>query len=95
MPNSRYKYCLRAGLIDKMTAQEYNSFVSTQIFTALFGTSTDTKGRLTFMKRNKTIALVLVIVLAAAEAAVALAIFLNFYNNHATIDVDEANELKG
>ncbi|MFO0850593.1 MAG: NADH-quinone oxidoreductase subunit NuoK [Gemmataceae bacterium] len=38
---------------------------------------------------------VLVIVLAAAEAAVALAIFLNFYNNHGTVDVDEAKELKG
>jgi NADH:ubiquinone oxidoreductase subunit K len=36
-----------------------------------------------------------VIVLAAAEAAVALAIALNFYNNHATIDVDTADELKG
>jgi NADH-quinone oxidoreductase subunit K len=38
---------------------------------------------------------VLVIVLAAAEAAVALAIFLNFYNNHGTVDVDEAKELNG
>lgn len=37
----------------------------------------------------------LVIVLAAAEAAVALAIILNFYNNHATVDVDEADELRG
>ncbi|MGA2035952.1 MAG: NADH-quinone oxidoreductase subunit NuoK [Thermoguttaceae bacterium] len=36
-----------------------------------------------------------VIVLAAAEAAVALAIALCFYNNHATIDVDRADELKG
>jgi NADH-quinone oxidoreductase subunit K len=36
-----------------------------------------------------------VIVLAAAEAAVALAIALNFYNNHMTIDVDQADELKG
>jgi len=36
-----------------------------------------------------------VIVLAAAEAAVALAIALNFYNNHATIDVDQGDELKG
>jgi NADH-quinone oxidoreductase subunit K len=36
-----------------------------------------------------------VIVLAAAEAAVALAIVLNFYNNRATIDVDQADELKG
>lgn len=36
-----------------------------------------------------------VIVLAAAEAAVALAIALNFYNNHATIDVDNADDLKG
>lgn len=37
----------------------------------------------------------MVIVLAAAEAAVALAIFLNFYNNHASVDVDQADELKG
>ena len=37
----------------------------------------------------------MVIVLAAAEAAVALAIILNFYNNHATVDVDRAEELKG
>lgn len=36
-----------------------------------------------------------VIVLAAAEAAVALAIALNFYNNHSTIDIDQADELKG
>ena len=36
-----------------------------------------------------------VIVLAAAEAAVALAIALNFYNNHLTIDVDSGNELRG
>jgi len=36
-----------------------------------------------------------VIVLAAAEAAVALAIALNFYNNHNTIDVDQADDLKG
>lgn len=36
-----------------------------------------------------------VIVLAAAEAAVALAIALNFYNNHVTIDIDKANELRG
>ena len=31
----------------------------------------------------------------AAEAAVALAIVLNFYNNHMTVDVDTAEELKG
>ena len=36
-----------------------------------------------------------VIVLAAAEAAVALAIALCYYNNHATIDVDRRDELKG
>ena len=36
-----------------------------------------------------------VIVLAAAEAAVALAIALNFYNNHNTIDVDRADDLRG
>ncbi len=37
----------------------------------------------------------LVIVLAAAEAAIALAIILNFYNNHGTVDVDRADELRG
>jgi NADH-quinone oxidoreductase subunit K len=36
-----------------------------------------------------------VIVLAAAEAAVALAIFLNFYNNFNSIDVERAQNLKG
>ncbi|MHB8969656.1 MAG: NADH-quinone oxidoreductase subunit NuoK [Pirellulaceae bacterium] len=36
-----------------------------------------------------------VIVLAAAEASVALAIVLNFYNNHTTVDVDKAEDLKG
>lgn len=36
-----------------------------------------------------------VIVLAAAEAAVALAIALNFYNNHLTIDVDRGDHLHG
>ena len=35
-----------------------------------------------------------VIVLAASEAAVALAIGLNFYNSHVSIDVDQANELQ-
>ncbi len=41
------------------------------------------------------IASMFVIVLAAAEAAVALAIVLNFYNNHLTVDVDRADELRG
>lgn len=41
------------------------------------------------------IASLFVIVLAAAEAAVALAIALSFYNNHLTIDVDRADELRG
>ncbi len=36
-----------------------------------------------------------VIVIAAAEAAVALAIFLNYFNNFETIDVEGARELKG
>lgn len=35
------------------------------------------------------------IALAAAEAAIALAIVLNFYNNHVSVDVDTAEELKG
>jgi NADH-quinone oxidoreductase subunit K len=36
-----------------------------------------------------------VIVLAAAEAAVALAIVLNFYNSHDSIDIDRADQLSG
>ncbi|HVX87138.1 MAG TPA: NADH-quinone oxidoreductase subunit NuoK [Phycisphaerae bacterium] len=36
-----------------------------------------------------------IIVIAAAEAAIALAIFLNFYNNFTTIDVDRGAHLKG
>jgi NADH:ubiquinone oxidoreductase subunit K len=35
-----------------------------------------------------------VIVMAAAEAAIALAIVLNFYNNHSTVDIDAADALK-
>ena len=38
---------------------------------------------------------IFVIVLAAAEAAVALAIFLNFYNNFSTIDVERAQNVRG
>lgn len=45
--------------------------------------------------RDGSLFALFVIVLAAAEAAVALAIVLNFYNNHATVDVDRADELKG
>ena len=54
-----------------------------------------------FARFNPTFALegqmfaLFTIVLAAAEAAVALAIVLNFYNNHNTVDVDAAEELKG
>jgi NADH:ubiquinone oxidoreductase subunit K len=36
-----------------------------------------------------------VIVLAAAEAAIAIAIFVNYYNNLATIDVDRGDALQG
>ncbi len=38
---------------------------------------------------------IFVIVLAAAEAAIALAIFLNFYNNFSSIDVEKADALRG
>ena len=38
---------------------------------------------------------VFLIVLAAAEAAVALAIFLNFYNTFRSVDVENANQLRG
>lgn len=38
---------------------------------------------------------VFVIVLAAAEAALALAIILNIYNNMNTVEVDEADALRG
>jgi len=36
-----------------------------------------------------------VIVLAAAEAAIAIAIFVNYYHNLATIDVDRGDALRG
>lgn len=36
-----------------------------------------------------------VIVLAAGEAAVALAIALNYYRLYLSVDVDQANQLKG
>ncbi len=38
---------------------------------------------------------IFVILLAAAEAAIAIAIFMNFYNNMRTIDVDRGDELRG
>ena len=38
---------------------------------------------------------IFVIVLAAAEAAVALAIIINLFKNIGTVDVDQAQEMKG
>ena len=40
-------------------------------------------------------AAIFIIVIAATEAAVGLAIFLNFYNIIATIDVDRGDKLRG
>jgi len=54
----------------------------------------DPQGNSVFLVEGQVFAL-FVIVMAAAEAAVALAIVLNFYNNHLTVDVDTAEELKG
>jgi len=51
--------------------------------------------RYTDLGLDAQVAALFIIVLAAAEAAVALAIALNFYNNHLTIDIDQADELKG
>ncbi len=48
----------------------------------------------TFRLEGQVFAL-FVIVMAAAEAAIALAIVLNFYNNHSTVDIDTAEELRG
>jgi len=39
--------------------------------------------------------IVFVIVIAAAEAAVALSIFLCFYNNFASVDIEQARDLRG
>ena len=52
-------------------------------------------GRYTALGLDGQVISLFVIVLAAAEAAVALAIALNFYNNHQTIDVDQGDELRG
>ena len=37
---------------------------------------------------------IFIITIAAAEAAVAIAIIINLYRSHQTIDVDEAGEMK-
>lgn len=37
---------------------------------------------------------IFIVVIAAAEAAVAIAIIINLYRNHNSIDVEDANELK-
>ncbi|HEV3262158.1 MAG TPA: NADH-quinone oxidoreductase subunit NuoK [Gemmataceae bacterium] len=63
-------------------------------FVALARFARDANGNPVFEVEGQTFAL-FVIVLAAAEAAIALAIVLNFYNNHLTVDVDTAEELKG
>src|SRR5687768_1594003 len=47
------------------------------------------------LKLDGQVFAIFIIVLAAAEAAVALAIFLNFYNNFNTIDVERAQTLRG
>src|SRR3954464_6568294 len=52
-------------------------------------------GGTTGLKLDGQVFAIFVIVLAAAEAAVALAIFLNFYNNFSTIDVERAQNLRG
>lgn len=51
--------------------------------------------RYTPLRLDGQVMALFVIVLAAAEAAIALAIALNFYNNHLTIDVDQGRELHG
>ncbi len=49
----------------------------------------------TLPRLDGTIFALFIVVLAAAEAAVALAIILNFYNSHATVDVDRARAMGG
>lgn len=51
-------------------------------------------GRLTAGGDAGQITAVFVVVLAAAEAAVALAIFLNFFVTHATVDVERGAALR-
>lgn len=51
--------------------------------------------RYTILGLDGQVMALFVIVLAAAEAAIALAIALNFYNNHLTIDIDRGSELQG
>ena len=60
-----------------------------------FGSEYLQRGDGTSMGLDGQLIALFVIVLAAAEAAVALAIALNFYNNHLTIDVDQADDLQG
>lgn len=60
-----------------------------------FGSGTLRPGGQNLLGLDGQLLALFVIVLAAAEAAVALAIVLCYYNNHATVDVDKADELKG
>ncbi len=60
-----------------------------------FGSTVLRKDSATSIGLDGQLIALFVIVLAAAEAAVALAITLNFYNNHSTVDVDRADELRG
>lgn len=53
----------------------------------------DAVGRQPFM--DGQMFAIFIVVIAAAEAAVALAIFLNYYNNFNSIDVEKASQMKG
>ncbi len=45
-------------------------------------------------KLNGVFFTIFIITIAAAEAAVAIAIIINLYRSHKSIDVDDANEMK-
>jgi NADH-quinone oxidoreductase subunit K len=69
----------------------FNRFAHGSAAAAAVGSTGGASG----MRLDGQVFAIFVIVLAAAEAAVALAIFLNFYNNFSTIDVERAQDLRG
>ena len=96
----RYKVLLLSYDIMKPARPEYSQAIADWV-RKMGGRAEFAEGGLREVDLSRTpvtdgqLAALFVIVLAAAEAAVALAIALNFYNNHLSIDVDRGNELRG
>ncbi len=81
----------RTALLSLTALRSYDNYTFTHMVNVSILTMAQARG----LGIDGQVIALFVILLAAAEAAVALAITLNFYNNHATVDVDRADDLKG